>query len=281
MGPKKGMKKAEEAALAVEDPLLLEAGTTAAGWTERGASNTKKIVAVQQVLGTLSAQVEECSKKLAGIYEDANLLSSLRILDYRQKMNPTPPTLPTKKQRSKRDSSAKVAGPPVDENSTEALVAAMDEKKRIRVTTALVNLFKRNNDNLPSPTPQQQPPQQSARVAAAVVTVSPPPPPSGTPLLSEAAGRQHFAPSLVSSEALSMTLSTDPRRPKDVPPELWEEVSKLRCARVVTEERLATLTKAIETQVARFDLLMLNHSIAAYATDAMEHTMQLLRQKKS
>ncbi|RNF02979.1 uncharacterized protein Tco025E_08278 [Trypanosoma conorhini] len=269
MGPKKGQKRTEETNLAAEGPFALESAKALAKWTERVSVVSRKIQQVQHVLSLLSSQMEGCNKELADVYESASLLTALRIVEYRQKLNPHPPGSPAKKQRLKRESSVKsLSQPLLAENSTEALLAAMDERRRLRVSGALVSLFKRNNT--------ESPVLSSPTYAAAV------PGGGGTANFAEAVGRQQVtAPSSLPTDIGSASTNVDQRRPKDVPPELWEEVSKLRLKRLTLEGRGKTLMSNIDAQLARFDLLMQNHGIATYATDELEQTLQKLRLGKS
>ncbi|ORC90910.1 uncharacterized protein TM35_000073340 [Trypanosoma theileri] len=275
MGPKKGSKKLEEVPPAVEDPLLAETSRTAMKWAARVAVNSRRVVEVQQLLGIFSAQVEVVNRELTDVYDNAQLLSMLRIVDYRQKLNPSPTPVTVKKQK-RRDNNTRVSiRPPVDENSTEALVAAMDEKKRAKVSAALVNLFRRNQSDTPSssqagvsPLSPQSPPQQQLQLEA---------PASPT----DASGKQQFSSGFSSDGLNNNTPTFEHRRPKDVPPELWDEVSKLRMRRIVLEDRLAVLMGRIDSQLKRFDLLMQNYGVTMYASDAMEHNLSILRAKKS
>ncbi|ESS69725.1 hypothetical protein TCDM_01428 [Trypanosoma cruzi Dm28c] len=269
MGPKKGLKKTEEKALAVEDPVVVGCTRSLAKWTERVTANGRKIQQVQYVLSALSSQMEACNKELADVYDCANLLTALRIVEYRQKLNPVPPAQPAKKQRGKRDGSGRLALKPLpDENSTEALVAAMDEKRRQKVRSILVSLFRRNNIDSPVPI---TPTNTVASLGAGAPTAS-----------AETAVRQEVNTSLCfPADAASISTNADLRRPKDVPPELWDEISRLRVKRVDLEGRSAMLMSGIDKQLARFDLLVQNHGIATYAAEDLERRIQELRVGKS
>ncbi|KAH9579904.1 hypothetical protein LSM04_004049 [Trypanosoma melophagium] len=276
MGPKKGSKKLEESPPAVEDPLFAETSRTAVKWAARVAVNSRRVVEVQQLLGMFAAQVEVVNRELVDVYDNASLLSMLRIVEYKEKLNPSPQPVVTKKTKPRRENTTRASlRPPMDENSTEALLAAMDEKKRAKVSAALVNLFRRNQtDASPSsPSPQAgfspaSPQQQQQQQIDA--------PSSPTDVL----GKQQLA-SAFASDAISSSVNHEQRRPKDVPQELWDEVSKLRTRRIVLEDRLTLLMGRIDSQLRRFDLLMQNYGVTTYASDAMEHTLNLLREKKS
>ncbi|EKF37875.1 hypothetical protein MOQ_001920 [Trypanosoma cruzi marinkellei] len=269
MGPKRGLKKTEEKALAVEDPVVVGCARNLSKWTERVTAEGRKIQQVQHVLSVLSSEMEACNKELADVYDCANLLTALRIAEYRQKLNPVPPAQPAKKQRGKRDVSGKSASKlSPDENSTEALLAAMDEKKRQKVRSVLVNLFRRNNIDSPAP---NSPTNTVQSLGAGAPTIS-----------AETAPRQEASMSICfPADAVSISTSPDQRRPRDVPLELWDEVSKLRVKRIDLERRSTMLMSGIDKQLARFDLLVQNHGIATYAAEDLERRLQELRAAKS
>ncbi|ESL07276.1 hypothetical protein TRSC58_05037 [Trypanosoma rangeli SC58] len=269
MGPKKGTKKTEEAEFIADAPLVVENTKALTKWTDRVPAISRKIQQVQHILALLSSQMELCNKELADVYENASLLTTLRIAEYRQKLNPPLPGPPAKKQRLKREGSVKsLSHVSLAEKSTEALLGAMDERRRLRVSSVLVSLFKRNTAESPVP---------NSPTNAALS-----PGGGGSTNFAEAAVRQQVnAASSPPTDAASASTSLDQRRPKDVPPELWEEVSKLRCKRLTLEGRGKSLMGSIEVQLARFDLLMQSHGVATYATDYLEQTLQKLRLGKS
>ncbi|KAG8338814.1 hypothetical protein ERJ75_000722600 [Trypanosoma vivax] len=288
MPPKRALKKTAEAALLLEDPHVEVYMRKSAKWNERTTATYKRQAQVQLILASLARQTEECNRELNIVYTNAHLLSSLRIGEYRQRTNPLPPVAPVKKTRGKRDGAAKGASrSQVDENSTEALIAAMDERKRIKVSTALVNHFKLSNAEY-SPSGAQSGTLGGTHNSSNSNPVTPP-----------AVGVSQSALHMFSVSATRTSADTmhsfhsglpvqfdsagpgaeQHRRPRDVPQELWDEICKLRLQRISLEERSIELMRAMEINLARFDRLMQMQGINSYTIEALGHALELIKQK--
>ncbi|AAZ11864.1 uncharacterized protein TEOVI_000678400 [Trypanosoma equiperdum] len=288
MQPRKTVKKVDVEPSPEEDAELLPHLKVSAKWSERAANNGKSLSQVQFLLGALGKQLEDCNKELASVYANADLLSSLRITEYRQRNTPGGLLTPTRKARTKRNASTRpVARQQLDENSTEALIAAMDEKKRARVTAALIAFFKRDMQEQNSPAYQnastpvpQGANHSSTRTSQTLGRI--PSANSHTMLCESNKGNQ---PSCSNGNELPTLLSETQqqqlRRHRDIPPELWDEMAKLRLRRLSLEEKIGSLLSNINAQTERFGLLMEVQGVNSYSTESVNRAIEMIRQKRA
>nr|CCC91012.1 unnamed protein product [Trypanosoma congolense IL3000] len=194
---------------------------------------------------------------------------------------------PAKKMRSKRATTSRAANRlQPDSNCTEALIAAMDEKKRAKVSTMLGNFFKREIHDqggsacyTPQPPAAQCLPSPAMQVLTTTAQAVEPRPTAPTNDSSKL-----FSSSGVNTRDLCSSFTdhnpNSQRRHRDVPPEIWEEMVKLRLKRLYLEEQIASLVTSIDAQTERFHCLMQIQAIGQYVTDGVLPSGGFVRKKK-
>lgn len=230
-------------------------------WASNAEDALRTMQDVQQLILSLTNDLEQSQREVADIEAEANQLLTCRTGEPAG----ASVTTSTRKNRNKKEPETPFVE--IELSATESAIRGLEEKKRLKVVNALTALF-----HLPAPL------HDASRTSP---TISQRHTPEGTlakdprtpivPLINpeESAG----SPS-ASNTHTQLHGVNEPRRPRDVPLVLWDEMLHLRQRRIAAEERLRGYHVELQRQMKRFKILQAMYEMSIYSCRSAKTTYQ-------
>eukprot|EP00796_Vickermania_ingenoplastis_P005909 gene5909-4224_t len=238
----------------ITDPALLEQERIVKKWGACGEDALRLMQEVQSLILTLSNDLEQSQRELSEIEVEAS-----QLLVYKAEQVSSSTTVTTRKGRKKEAESATTVE--AEPSATESAIRGLEEKKRQKVVNALTALF-----NLPALRETGSNPVSQRLTPAS--TINHHQPSTGiVPVFllnheESITAQQSMTAPLVESH---MVTSNEPRRPRDVPTVLWDEMVSLRLRRISSQERLKTIHAELQRQMKRFKILQAMYEMSIYS----------------
>lgn len=248
MSKKKG-KETPALEPVVNDPVILEKEKIMKRWAANGEETLLLIKEVQQLLETLTLDLEENQRQVAKVEAEAEQVFAFKPDS--SFLNANAP----RKPRSKQGESPLE----IHAESTTSLSSRTEEKRRHKAANALkaffyapitvkeqeaVHMKGEGKSNIPS-------------LAASTVNRVP---------LSLGGTQGQRSPSSPARE--------DPQRPRDVPPAQWDEMLALRARRAEADAKLAGSHAEVQRQLKRLHMLQSMYEISIYGCGSAKNSFQ-------
>lgn len=262
MAPKKAPDAPVAVVAAPTDPEILAEQAKVEKWNQRIQGIQQKVEEAVKSLQTLESQHSQAQAALVKLQENAAELANRKQVSAAQTSAPAPtiPTAPVKggakNSTSPRGKAPEVAptDPPAGQPTQQELEE--ENRKRLKVTTALLNLYKKKRA-VPSLS------------TGGVVTT-----PRGTVVEAQAAELSEAPPSPNAAASGSGTCGEYFPKPNDVPADLWSAMLTLREERLTTEDRVLQIKGHIEKMKAHLAALRQMDSVVSYALLGSERDMR-------
>lgn len=247
---KKGKKEEVPVELVVVDPEVVELEGVVRRWVLSGEESLKLMEEVQQLLVTLNASLEESQRDADEIQVEANQLLAIKAEP------PASASTATTSKKTRGRKEVQEVHAEVELSATESAIRSIEEKKRQKIIHALTALF-----NL-------QPPLQNAGNTGGIIAAS------GRSFTSRRSPESSHQPSQIAlsdtrsqraTELDILVASNEPKRPRDIPAVLWDDMVLLRHRRVEAEYRLKHYYAEIQRQLKRHKILQTMHEMSIYS----------------
>lgn len=230
-------------------------------WAVNADEALRTMQEVQQLILSLTNDLEQSQREVADIETEANQLLTCRTGDQVSASI----TTSTRKSRNKKEQETPFVE--IELSATESAIRGLEEKKRLKVVNALTALFHlpaplndHHSKNSPTLSQRQTPESTIKDPRTPVVPLVNPDESSGSPGTSHTHTQLHGV--------------NEPRRPRDVPLVLWDEMLNLRQRRIAAEEKLRGFHVELQRQMKRFKILQAMYEMSIYSCRSAKTTYQ-------